>query len=152
MKTLLPTATLALLLAAAPLRADAPAPVDVAAARTVFAAFEAGDAAADPAVADLYCDTALIVDKRTLADGGIRELTIAAPTYKAQIREAMPLARARGASRQYRDVVFVEVAGGVRVTATRHSLPEETDSPLSLLIGDCAGRPAIVESLSSSTE
>jgi hypothetical protein len=153
MKRSLPTAILVLLVAAAPLHAEAPADdVDVAAARALFAAYETAEDSFDPAVADLYCDTALIVNKRTMADGSLRELTIAAPNYKALIRQAMPLAQSRGDRNEYRDVVFVEVDGGVRITATRHSLLKDTDSPLSLLVGDCSGRPAIVEELSSSTE
>jgi hypothetical protein len=146
------TATLSLiLLTSSPLlAAAAKADVDVAAARSVFAAYEAGEAAFDPAVADLYCDTARIVNQRTMPDGEVRELTVSAPNYKALIRQAMPLAQARNDRNEYRDVVFVAVDGGVRVTATRHSLLKEYDSPLSLLVGDCAGRPAIVEELSHS--
>jgi hypothetical protein len=141
----------ALLLAATPLGAATPkADVDVDAARALFAAYEAGEAAFDPAVADLYCDTALIVDRQTLADGGIRELTLSAKSRKAAIRAAMPAAQARGERNDYRDVVFVAVDGGVRITATRHSLPADTDSPVSLRVGDCAGKPAIVEELSHS--
>lgn len=108
-------------------------------ARELFAKMASGEAAFDPAVADLYCDDALIRNTRTLADGSQQVVEIPAPQYKQLIRTTIPLAAARADRIEYSDVVAVPTAGGVRVTASRHSLRKEAAEPVSLLVGDCAG-------------
>jgi hypothetical protein len=115
------------------------AAAEVARARELFGKLEAGEKAFDPAIADLYCDDALIRNTRTRDDGGETVIEIPAPRFKSLLRSAMPLAQQRGDVGEYRDVVAVATAGGVRVTATRHSALRDEPSPYSLLIGDCAG-------------
>jgi hypothetical protein len=49
-------------------------------------------------VADLYADDAVIRNRRTYPTGEVREATVPAAQYKALIRQAIPLAKARTTS------------------------------------------------------
>jgi hypothetical protein len=50
----------------------------------------------DPGVADLYSDEAVIKNKRHMADGSVREMSLPAKTYKELVRKTMPMAKERG--------------------------------------------------------
>ena len=120
-------------------------------ARRVFQRYvELGDAF-DVQVAELYADTATIRNKRTYPNGQVRELSLPAPQYKQLLREAMPLAKARGDRNKYAEVKFAPEGKGVRITATRFSELKQYASPISLLVEPAgAGGWLIVEELSES--
>lgn len=117
----------------------------------LFAEYQARERAFDPDAADLYCDTALIRNVRTYPDGQQRTLELPASQYKGLIRQAMPLAKARGDGNTYSDIAYAPEGDGVRVTASRYSLLKHYSSPISILFGDCgAGEWGILEELSES--
>lgn len=104
-------------------------------ARQCFDRYVALYAAFDPAVADLYADDAKIQNTRIMPDGEKRLMALPAPAYKALIRQAMPLAKARGDTSKYADVQLSKEGDKVRVTATRYSELKKYSGPLSLLVG-----------------
>jgi hypothetical protein len=105
----------------------------------------------DPAAADLYADDAVIKNKRTYPDGQVKELTMPADRYKALIRQAMPLAKARGDTNSYSGVTFTKEGVGVRIRAMRFSNLKKYSSPISLLVApDGKGKWLIHEELSES--
>jgi hypothetical protein len=123
----------------------------VSAAQALFEKYVALEHAYDPKVADLYADSALIVNKRTYPTGEIRELTLPAEKYKALLRAAMPIAAARGDRSTYSDVSYAREEERVRVKATRFSELKRYSSPLSLLVGPSEGGAWLIyEELSES--
>lgn len=120
-------------------------------AKNVFDSYQSRERSFDPAVADLYCDRALIRNVRTYPNGQQRTLELPATQYKELIRAAMPLARSRGDYSTYSNVAYVPEGNNVRITATRHSVLKKYSSPLSLLVGTCNGGDwAILEELGES--
>lgn len=135
-----------LALAAGPALATEPAE-----AEALFAQYQAGERAFDPAVADLYCDNALIRNVRTYPDGRQQAMELPAPKYKQLLRSAMPAAAAQGDYSTYADVVYTVEGEGVRISASRYSVLKQYTSPISLLVGRCpAGGVGILEELSQS--
>lgn len=124
----------ALLLLGATAQAQAPGP-----AATLFAQYQARERAFDPTLAELYCDSAVIRNTRTYADGQQRTTEVPAAQYRGLIRMALPLAKAKGDVSTYSDVVYVPEGDAVRITATRYSELKKYASPLSLLVGSCNG-------------
>src|SRR6187549_1737332 len=82
------------ILALAPAWASPPKPTEK--AKSIFDSYQSLERSFDPAIADLYCDTALIRNTRTYPDGNKRTLEFPAPKYKELIRNSMPLAKAAG--------------------------------------------------------
>jgi hypothetical protein len=120
-------------------------------AEALFDRYQELGRAFDPAMADLYCDTALIRNVRTYPSGEQRTLEIPAPMYKDLVRSAMPLAKARGDVSTYSDVQFVAEGSSVRITAERYSELKKYTSPVSILVGQCGDSGlAILEELSES--
>ena len=107
----------------------------IAAAQALFDKYVALEHAYDGAVADLYADTALIVNKRIYPTGEVRELTFPADKYKALVRAAMPLAATRGDRSTYSTVSYTREGQRVRIKATRFSELKKYSSPISLLVG-----------------
>lgn len=89
----------------------------------------------DPAVADLYSDEAKIQNTRIYPDGETRVMTIEVKKYKALIRTAMPLAKARGDTNKYTEVNYLEKDSKVTITATRFSNLKKYSSPITLVVG-----------------
>jgi hypothetical protein len=120
-------------------------------AKALFERYVQLEIAFDPAAADLYADDAVIRNKRTYPNGQVRELTLPAAQYKALIRQAMPLAKARGDTNSYSDITFAKEGSGVRIRATRFSNLKKYSSPISLLVSPGAnGAWLIREELSES--
>jgi hypothetical protein len=103
-------------------------------AKALFDRYVKLEQAFDPAAADLYADEAVIKNKRTYPNGQVRELTLPAAQYKSLIRQAMPLARARGDTNSYSEITFTKEGSGVRIRATRFSNLKKYSSPISLLV------------------
>lgn len=120
-------------------------------AESIFAQYQSRERAFDSTVADLYCDAAIIRNVRTYPNGQQRTLELPGSKYKALIRMAMPLAKAKGDYSTYSDALFTPENESIRVTATRYSALKEYSSPISLLIGDCGdGTVGIMEELGES--
>lgn len=120
-------------------------------AQSVFASYQSLERAFSPDVADLYCDTAVIRNVRTYPGGQKRTLEMPAPKYKALIRAAMPLAKAKGDYSTYSKVAYAPEGENIRITATRYSVAKQYSSPISLLVGSCNGGDwALLEELSES--
>jgi hypothetical protein len=120
-------------------------------AKQVFADYQSLGRAFDPALADLYCDSALIRNIRTYPGGKERTLELPAQKYKELIRAAMPVAKASSDYSTYSKVAYVAEGRNVRITATRYSVVKQYSSPISLLIGKCnSGRTGLLEEISRS--
>jgi hypothetical protein len=105
----------------------------------------------DPAVADLYSEEAKIKNTRTYPNGETRVMTFEAKKYKALIRTAMPLAKARGDTNKYTEVTYLEKDSKVTITATRFSNLKKYSSPITLVVGaDPEGKWRILEETSQS--
>lgn len=115
-------------------------------ARTFFARFVQISHAFDPAVADFYADEGRIVSVRRYADGMERKFEMNGAEYKPLIREAMPIAKARGDISTFTDISYQRDGTRVRIRATRYSALKQYSSPYSLLVGpDASGQWLIYE-------
>lgn len=133
------------------LSTDASVAAQPTSAEALFARYQALEQAFDPAVADLYCDSALIRNVRTYPSGEKRALELPAPTYKDLVRSAMPLTKARKDISTYSDVRYVQEGSNTRITASRFSELKNYTSPISILVGQCGNTGlAILEELSES--
>lgn len=120
-------------------------------ADALFERYQALGHAYDPAVADLYCDSALIRNVRTYPNGEQKTLELPATRYKELVRTAMPLAKARGDLSTYSGVRTVAEGSNVRITADRFSVLKNYSSPVSILVGPCPnGSLGVLEELSES--
>ena len=109
------------------------------------------EAAFDPAVADLYSDDAVIRNRRTYPTGEVREATVPAAQYKALIRQAIPLAKAKNDVNRYSGCTYAAEGPRVRIACARYSALKNYTSPMSLLVGPgAAGGWLIFEELSES--
>ena len=122
----------AVLLAAA---ADAQSPE----AEQLFERYVSLSRAYDAALADLYDDHALIHNRRTYANGEVREITLPAMEYKSVLRKALPLAKARGDRSTYSEVRYAREGERVRISAARYSELKKYSSPLELVVGPASG-------------
>jgi hypothetical protein len=104
-------------------------------ARTFFARFVEISHAFDPAVADFYADEARIVSVRKYPHGAERTLRMPGVEYKALLRSALPLAKARGDTNTYAYLSYQQQGARVWIRATRYSALKQYSSPYSLLVG-----------------
>jgi hypothetical protein len=140
---------LVVLVAGAPAHGQATSPVEQ--ARTFFARFVQLERAYDTGVADLYADDAVIRNKRTYANGEVRDVTFPAPQYKQLIRQAIPVARARGDRSRYTQCAYEPDGTRVRITCSRYSELKRYTSPYTVLVGPGrSGQWQILEELSES--
>jgi hypothetical protein len=93
----------------------------------------------DPAIADLYSDTARIESRRINPKGPPEVRTIPAPQYKQQLRKVMPLAKRRRDLSFYTAVSYNAEGSFVRIKATRYAEYKQFTSPVELLVGPSAG-------------
>lgn len=120
-------------------------------AQALFKRYVALEQAFDPAAADLYSDAAVIRNTRIYPTGEVRELSFPARDFKALIRQAMPLAKARGDRNTYSNCTYEGVGDRVRITCSRYSELKKYTSPLTLLVGSApTGTWLIFEELSES--
>jgi hypothetical protein len=120
-------------------------------AKKLFARYTDSERTFDPAVMDLYSDSAVIQNKRIFPDGSTRVSTMPAPNYKELMRAVMPLAKERGDTNTYSEVKYVAEGQKIRITATRFSNLKKYSSPISLLVGPSPeGKWLIFEELSES--
>lgn len=124
----------------------------LAAAKALFETYVQLGHAFDPAVADLYADNAVIKNTRRYPTGQVREIKLEGAQYKALIRRAMPLAKARGDHSTYSEITYeLNDDGTVGIEASRYSELKDYASPLRLTVAaDDEGRWRIVLELSES--
>lgn len=105
----------------------------------------------DPAVADLYSDSAVIRNTRRYPNGAIRIMTFTGKQYKELIRLVMPLAKARNDKSRFSQVTYKRIGGKVKISAKRYSLLKKYTSPLTVIVApDSKKRWLIVEEHSES--
>jgi len=120
-------------------------------AEQLWARYIALEAAFDPALADLYSDDAVIRNRRTYPTGEVREATVPAPQYKALVRQATPLAKARNDVSRYSSCTYAAEGARVRIACARYSALKDYTSPISLLVGPGAASGWLIfEELSES--
>lgn len=120
-------------------------------AEALFERFQALGQAYDPAVADLYCDSALIRNVRTYPTGQQRVMEFPGHSFKEMIRTVMPLAKARGDVSTYSEIQTEAEGANVRMTAVRFSVLKSYSSLVSILIGQCPdGGLGVLEELGES--
>jgi hypothetical protein len=136
---------------AAASKTAAPKGDPIAKARALFARYVQLEHAFDPAMADLYTDQAVIVNKRIYKDGKVTSLQIPALRYKHVIRSGMAGAKKQGDISNYTNDSYVPEGGKVRINVTRYSVLKKYASPMSLLVGpDPTGKWVIYEEKSES--
>jgi hypothetical protein len=116
----------------------------------VFDRYVALERAFDPAVADLYSDSAVIRNRRTYPTGEVRDITIPAAQYKKLLRQSMKLAKQVGDTNVYSACKYSAEGERVRIACTRFSERKKYSSPISLLVGPDAGDWLIFEERSES--
>lgn len=124
----------------------------LAAAKALFETYVQLEHTFDPAVADLYAHDAVIKNTRHYPTGQVREIELEGEQYKALIRQAMPLAKARGDRSTYSEITYeLKDDGSVVIKASRYSELKDYTSPLRLTVApDDEGRWRIVVELSES--
>lgn len=129
------TLLLALAAPSVPAAAEEEPNARLAAAETLFARYVSLEKAFDPAVADLYADTATVRNLRRYPTGQVREMKLEGARYKALLVASLPMAKERGDLSAYTDVAYEVLATGeVAITATRYSELKQYSSPLALRI------------------
>ena len=104
-------------------------------ARTHFEQFVRLNEAFDPAIADLYADTAKISNRRIFPDGASREMAMPAPSYKALLRRVIPVAKEQNDVDRYSEVRYTVEGDNVRIKATRYSVLKKYSAPHAMLVG-----------------
>jgi hypothetical protein len=122
-------------------------------AKQLFAQYLALEQAYDPAIADLYADEASIKSRRAYPMGEPKDTIIPGPSYKAQLRQFMPVAKARGDRNTYSKVDYTPEGGSVRISASRFSGLQQRTSPVSFLVARSPrGKWLIYEELSETQQ
>lgn len=105
-----------------------------------FGKYKQLDRAADPALADLYCDTARIQVLHYPAEGRSYVVDVPAATHIGLIREHMAAVKPYGRS-SFGDPYFqMRDDGNVRISARRTSPITHLESQWSIVIGPCGDR------------
>jgi hypothetical protein len=105
-------------------------------AKAFFERYTRLERAYDPAVIDLYADSAEIRKSRRLPDGQLQYGVMSGAEFKRQIRHWIPGAAQRGARNEYRNVRFQDLGNGyVRITSERLQLPQNYAFPQELVVG-----------------
>lgn len=115
-------------------------------ARALFEQFVRLTESFDPAITDLYADTAKISNRRVFPDGTSREMSMPAPSYKTLLRQVLPVAKEQNDLDRYSEVRYTVEGDKVRITATRYSVMKDYSAPHTLLVGpDTDGTWRILE-------
>jgi hypothetical protein len=124
-----------------------------AAARRFFESYVALSDRFDPAVAELYSDSARIRTSRTSATGAVQELEMSGDRWKKLLVSALPVARERGDQNVFSEVDVADEPHGVRVMAERYSVLKCTrdEAYYMVVAADAGGALRIVEEYSETT-
>jgi hypothetical protein len=123
----------------------------IAKARAFFARYVQLEHSFDPAMADLYADKAVLMNKRIYPDGKVSALQIPALRYKHVLRTTMADAKRKGDLSTYSKESYTPEGDKVRIKVTRYSVLKKYSSPMSQLVGpDAQGNWVIYEETSES--
>jgi hypothetical protein len=123
----------------------------IAKARAFFARYVQLEHSFDPAMADLYADKAVLMNKRIYPDGKVSALQIPALRYKHVLRTTMADAKRKGDISTYSNESYTPEGDKVRIKVTRYSVLKKYSSPMSQLVGpDAQGNWVIYEETSES--
>ena len=115
-------------------------------ARRFFAQFVRLERDFDLALIDLYASDAVIRIVSRHPDGEVDEIDIPGAKYQELLRAALPIAKLKGDTNEYRDVSYHRDGFRIRIDASRYSNVKQHASPMSLLVGpDERGRWRIFE-------
>ena len=105
-----------------PAAAAAPAvSASVVEARALFERFQALNAAFDPAVAELYADSANVHTMRTGVEGKSKEFALTGAQWKPIVQTGMPSAQKRADVSEFSNVQIAELEAGVKISAHRYT-------------------------------
>jgi hypothetical protein len=140
----------AVLLLALVLGCQDKSPTPEAQARRLFQNLIALERDYDPALADLYADSARIAKHRRLPDGSVQHGSMSGAEHKPMLRRWMPGAAQRGAHNEYSDVRYKDLGNGfVQITMRQRQLPKDFTTTVELVVGpDPNGRWLIWEDIS----
>lgn len=120
-------------------------------AKAFFKHYVALEHAFDPAMVNLYSDSAVIKNKRYMPDGKIVPMTVPASRFKKALQDYMPKARQIGDVSTYTNDTYTMEGNRVRINVTRYSSVEKVSSSVSILVGpDPSGKWLILEEVSES--
>lgn len=88
----------------------------------------------DPAVADLYADSASIKMYRRYPHGLERSMEMSGTEWKALVRKVMPLARVKNDKSTYTNVKFVPLGNQVKISADRYAVRKCYTDPAYYLV------------------
>ncbi len=105
----------------------------------------------NPAIVDLYSDSAKIQNKRIYPLGKERVIEISMTDYKDILLSTLPLAKSRKDYSTYSDITYTNINDiKVRVTANRYSNLKKYDSPIVWLLEKRNSNWLIIEEISES--
>ena len=123
----------------------------IAKAKAFFARYVQLEHAYDPALAGLYADNAVLINKRIYPDGKVNPVRIPASTYKHLIQTSIADPKQRGNINTYSNESYTVEGDKVRIKATAYRVLKKYSSPLSQLVGpDAKGNWVIYEETSES--
>jgi hypothetical protein len=90
----------------------------------------------DPALADLYADSARIAKRRRLPDGSLQYGSMTGAEHKPMMRRWIPGAAQRGAYNEYSDIRYKDLGNGfVQITVRQRQLPKDFTTTVELVVG-----------------
>ena len=90
----------------------------------------------DPALAELYADSARIAKHRRLPDGSMQYGSMTGAAHKPLLRRWLPGAAERGAHNEYSDVRYKDLGNGfVQITMRQRQLPKDFRTDVELVVG-----------------
>jgi len=123
----------------------------IAKAKAFFARYVQLEHSFDPAMADLYANKAVLMNRRIYPDGKVSALQIPALRYKHVLRTTMADAKQKGDISTYSNESYTPEGDKVRIKVTRYSVLKKYSSPMSQLVGpDAQGNWVIYEETSES--
>jgi hypothetical protein len=127
--------------------------LDTSGAERLFASYVSLSNAYDPALADLYDDSARIQVSRRFEDGTVRELSFSGAQFKRAIPTLMPVAAASQEHEVYSDVSYrAQADGSVLIRATRTNTTRGFSVPHSILVRLIGAEWKIVEEVGHSPQ
>jgi hypothetical protein len=110
-------------------------PVDLAAARRFFDHFTALERDFDPALLDLYADSAMVRTSRKYPDGQVKQLDLSIGEYRAIAQKALPLAQQARDTNVYSNLkVEPEGNSRARISGTRTSERKQYSAPFYMVV------------------
>ena len=107
---------------------------NTAAAKKVFETYKSYERAYDPAVLDLYSKDARFDVTLVHQSGAVRSKTLSGDVYKDRIKKSLQIAKNKGETVTYKDIVYTEEGTGVRIAGTASLEKKKISMPWSMLV------------------